>query len=71
MDRTLSPVVAGGFGQRPLMLLITVPAGRARERVWRVVESYLARWRVEETIRVRPAADSSPGSELQLFPLGP
>jgi hypothetical protein len=26
---------------------------------------------VEETTRVRPAADSSLGPELQLFPLGP
>lgn len=33
------------------MLLITRPAGRARKRVWRIVESYVARWRVEETIR--------------------
>lgn len=44
-------VVIDGFGKQPLMLLTTMEIGRSRERLWRVVESYLARWRVEETIR--------------------
>jgi len=50
-DHPLSLVVIDGFGKRPLMLLTTLRTGRARNRVWRVVQSYLARWRVEETIR--------------------
>jgi len=33
------------------MLLTTMPINESRKSVWRVVESYLARWRVEETIR--------------------
>ncbi|MCP4203598.1 MAG: transposase [bacterium] len=51
VDRPLMLVVVEGFGQRPLMLLTTLPVRRSRKSVWRVVESYLARWRVEETIR--------------------
>lgn len=50
-DRPLMLVVVEGFGKRPLMLLTTLPVRRSRKSVWRVVESYLARWRVEETIR--------------------
>jgi hypothetical protein len=48
--RSLSLMVVWGFGQKPLMLLTTLPRG-SRKRAWRIVESYLARWRVEETIR--------------------
>ena len=48
--RSLSLMVVWGFGQKPLMLLSTLPRG-SRKRAWRIVESYLARWRVEETIR--------------------
>lgn len=50
-DRRLTLVVVEGFGQRPLMLLTTLTVRRSYKSVWRVVESYLARWRVEETIR--------------------
>ncbi len=51
VDRRLMLVVVEGFGQRPLMLLTTLPVRRSYKSVWRLVESYLARWRVEETIR--------------------
>ena len=50
-DRPLSLVVVDGFGVRPLMLLTSMPVSRSRKSLWRVVESYLSRWRVEETIR--------------------
>jgi hypothetical protein len=50
-DRKLSLVVVDGFGEKPLLLLTTMPIRRSRKTLWRVVESYLARWRVEETIR--------------------
>ena len=50
-DQKLSLVVVAGLGEKPLMLLTTVPVTRSRKSLWRVVESYLARWRVEETIR--------------------
>ncbi|MCP4963954.1 MAG: hypothetical protein GY926_01830, partial [bacterium] len=51
VDRPLMLVVVEGFGRRPLMLLTTLPVRRSYKSVWRMVESYLARWRVEETIR--------------------
>ena len=50
-DKALSLVVAKGFGDKPLMLLTTEPMRRNSAVVWRVVQSYLTRWRVEETIR--------------------
>lgn len=51
IDRSLSLVVVEGFGRKPLMLLTTLRVRRSYRSVWRIVESYLARWRVEETIR--------------------
>ena len=50
-DQSLYLVVVGGFGPRPLMLLTNQTVKRSRKSQWRVVESYLSRWRVEETIR--------------------
>jgi hypothetical protein len=44
-------VVVKGFGQEPLMLLTNVPMRKRRSVLWRAVEAYLTRWRVEETIR--------------------
>ncbi len=50
-ERQLYLVVASGFGKEPLMLLTTEPMRRHREVIWRIVEAYITRWRVEETIR--------------------
>ncbi len=50
-DQPLSLVVVDGFGAKPMMLLTSMPVTRSRKSLWRVVESYLSRWRVEETIR--------------------
>lgn len=50
-DQPLSLVVVDGIGDRPMLLLTTMSIRRSRKSLWRVVESYLARWRVEETIR--------------------
>jgi hypothetical protein len=47
----LTLVVVRGFGQEPLMLLTDLPLTRSRKSVWRILESYLTRWRIEETIR--------------------
>ena len=49
--RPLWLVVVQGFGQEPLMLLTNLPIRPSRSHLWRVVESYLIRWRIEETIR--------------------
>lgn len=50
-DQPLSLVVVDGFGAKPMMLLTSLLVTRSRKSLWRVVESYLSRWRVEETIR--------------------
>jgi hypothetical protein len=50
-DQTLWLVVVTGFGQKPLMLLTTEPMRRTRKVIWRIVQAYITRWRVEETIR--------------------
>jgi hypothetical protein len=47
----LSLVVVKGFGQEPLMLLTNLEVKATRRSVWRVVQGYLSRWLVEETIR--------------------
>ena len=44
-------VVVKGFGKTPMMLLTTLAVVDARDAVWEVVQGYLTRWRVEETIR--------------------
>jgi hypothetical protein len=50
-DKPLWLVVAKGFGEKPLMLLTTEPMSRNRKVLWWVVQAYLTRWRVEDTIR--------------------
>ena len=50
-DRALWLVVVKGFGRKPLMLLTTEPMRRNRKVIWWIVETYITRWRVEETIR--------------------
>lgn len=50
-DQPLTLVVVDGFGAKPMMLLTSMKVTRSRQSLWRVVESYLSRWRVEETIR--------------------
>jgi len=44
-------VVVSGFGEKPMMLLTNLPQRKNRTVVWEVVESYLTRWKIEETIR--------------------
>ena len=50
-DRLLHMVVVRGFGQKPMMLLTTLAKTTTREALWQVVEGYITRWRVEDTIR--------------------
>ncbi len=50
-DKPLWLVVAKGFGAKPLMLLTTEPMSRNRKVLWWIVQAYLTRWRVEDTIR--------------------
>lgn len=50
-NRALWLVVVKGFGRKPLLLLTTEPMRRNRKVLWWIVEAYITRWRVEETIR--------------------
>ena len=50
-DRLLHMVVVRGFGKQPMMLLTTLAQSTSREALWQVVEGYITRWRVEDTIR--------------------
>lgn len=50
-SESLTLVVVRGFGQEPLMLLTNLRVRRSRKSLWRILQSYLTRWRIEETIR--------------------
>jgi len=50
-DVPLSLVVVKGFGQEPLMLVTNLPIRKTRKSLWRAVEAYITRWKIEETIR--------------------
>ena len=51
MDTPLNMVVIKGFSSRPMMLLTTLDIGPGQKDVWFIVQAYLKRWSVEETIR--------------------
>jgi|TARA_Y100000294_G_C8531813_1_gene327308 hypothetical protein len=44
-------VVVKGFGKQPLMLLTNIPMRRKRKDLLWMIEAYITRWKVEETIR--------------------
>jgi hypothetical protein len=44
-------VVIRGFGQEPMMLLTNIAVRRSRKALWQIIESYMTRWRIEETFR--------------------
>jgi hypothetical protein len=50
-NRQLFLVVVNGFGKEPMMLLTTLPVRKNRKVIWNIIENYLARWKIEETIR--------------------
>ena len=50
-EKELHMVVVRGFGSEPMMLLTSLPVNGSFESMWRIVEGYLTRWRIEETIR--------------------
>ncbi len=49
--KELLTFILKGFGEKPLMLLTNVKISGSRRDLWRMVESYLVRWRIEETIQ--------------------
>jgi len=44
-------LVIHGFGEKPLMLLTNEPVTNSYKSLWRMLQIYLKRWSVEETIR--------------------
>ena len=50
-EKKLLLVVVKVFGQQPLMILTTEPMRRCKKNLWWIVEAYMTRWRIEETIR--------------------
>ncbi|MBE0448307.1 MAG: hypothetical protein IBX64_09470 [Actinobacteria bacterium] len=50
-DEPLSLLVVRGFGQEPMMLLTTEPLNRSHQVLWRLVQAYMRRWAIEESIR--------------------
>ncbi len=50
-EERLYLVVVRGFGQEPMMLLTNQRVKKSRKSLWRIVESYITRWRIGETIR--------------------
>lgn len=49
--RPLFLVVVSGFGAEPMMLLTSVALRKNRAVLYRMVEAYHTRWKIEETIR--------------------
>jgi len=47
----LTLVVVRGFGETPRMLLTNVAVRPSRASLWAIVQGYLGRWMVEETLR--------------------
>lgn len=50
-EERLWMVVVRGLGSEPTMMLTNVDIGKGRRASWFIVNGYLARWMVEETIR--------------------
>jgi hypothetical protein len=50
-EEQLYMVVVQGFGQDPMMLLTDERVKKSRKSLWRIIESYITRWSIEETIR--------------------
>jgi hypothetical protein len=44
-------LVVKGFGEKPMMLLTTIPLRRNRRVLSRILQAYIKRWSIEETIR--------------------
>ena len=50
-EEPLHLVVVAGFGKEPLLLLTNLFGVRDSQSLWRIVQIYLTRWKIEETFR--------------------
>jgi len=51
MDVPLNMVVVNGIGNRPMMLLTSLNIGSGKKDLWFIIQAYMKRWSIEETIR--------------------
>jgi len=51
MDTPLNMVVVAGFSRQPMMLLTSLKLGSTEKDLWFVIQAYMKRWSIEETIR--------------------
>lgn len=51
LAKQLYMVVIKGFGQKPTLILTTLEVRGSRKSIWWVVQAYLTRWRIEESLR--------------------
>ena len=51
LSKQLYMVVVKGFGQKPTLILTTVEVRNSRRSLWWIVQAYLTRWRIEESLR--------------------
>jgi len=49
--KPLTLVVVKGYGNKPLMLLTSLPVKKSKGGIKRIIQSYIKRWSIEETIR--------------------
>ena len=50
-DVPLTMVVIKGFSNKPMILLTSLPVSTGQKKIWFIIEAYLKRWSIEETIR--------------------
>jgi hypothetical protein len=51
MDAPLNMVVVKGISNKPMMLLTTHKIGSPEKDLWFIIQAYMKRWSIEETIR--------------------
>ena len=51
MNAPLNMVVVAGFSKKPMMLLTTLDIGPGEKDLWFIIQAYMKRWSIEETIR--------------------
>jgi len=51
MNTPLNMVVVAGFSKKPMMILTTLDIGPGEKDIWFIIQAYMKRWSIEETIR--------------------
>jgi len=51
MEAPLNMVVTQGISNKPMMLLTTLKVGSREKDLWFIIQAYMKRWSIEETIR--------------------